>query len=624
MNKIESWLRRYRNLIGLISIAFAAIGIWFGWIQLKSLVEEQKRAADEQKRSRWNFFLNSQSSETQMLELLTRYTSNESMGGSAYLIKPTGSQEKRHPSRQAANPDVSANPESAKKLYGTTWESFELNLAGLEAAKASINSLVQEATSGSETDADGKGDPKLRKQRVLNVVAPVLRARSRSFDPTEVASALTLSAFVVNGHLRNESDLQKQTHLQYAFRNRFVGMTNFKDQPKDFSDFDFTGTVFAGSSFLKSEYQPLDDGTPDPPTVKAVNPSFARCKLAHADFSGCKLDDVDFTGAIALADKDFTPGKPQSLSVDFTEASLRRCKASTAHRANEAITTQLNRANFFNAEMSGCEISNATFQAANFNGLESLPPGATRKRIENCTFTDCSFEDATFKSAELEKVKFIRCLLNRADFTNAVVKGCTFDDCDLQDTMLTAKDMEGTTFSGATGSAPARKAWRAIFGESPPSQFKNMDLSGAFLAKLKGQKDMALFRQNTRLDWAWLPSTAFGSASDFKEQEAGFTLTLDSENVGSAARGRAAILGFDDTKKLAKIVLRKPTGAGYNVSTQKSALEDNLKRFIDVKESPTFTELKMEIFKDRGVAADIVTTWLTNRHLGYQPTNGLQ
>ena len=98
----------------------------------------------------------------------------------------------------------------------------------------------------------------------------------------------------------------------------------------------------------------------------------------------------------------------------------------------------------------------------------------TRGSIVDVVFRDCRIDLATFAGTTFERVLFVGCLLQQAEFREALLRSVRFEHCDLTEADLTGLRIDGCelrscTLDGLAGAERLRGAampWGDIIGHA--------------------------------------------------------------------------------------------------------------------------------------------------------------
>jgi fluoroquinolone resistance protein len=137
----------------------------------------------------------------------------------------------------------------------------------------------------------------------------------------------------------------------------------------------------------------------------------AESPLEQADYEGCTFVSCDFSGA-------------DLGEFRFIDCLFKACNLSMAG---------LDKTSFQEVEFSECKMLGLRFEHCNPLGM-------------SFSFGDCQLNHSSFYSLKLPRVRFIRCLLQEADFTGTDLSGAVLDECDLslavfENTLLEKADL---------------------------------------------------------------------------------------------------------------------------------------------------------------------------------------
>ncbi|MFQ5757345.1 MAG: DUF2169 domain-containing protein [Acidiferrobacterales bacterium] len=144
---------------------------------------------------------------------------------------------------------------------------------------------------------------------------------------------------------------------------------------------------------------------------------FTGAKLPRADFDGCNLEGADFRQAV-LRDAEFA--RVQARNINMEGADI------TGLRSGEQA--DFSEASFKNVQGSGsiwddCVLDRADYSRAMLTGASFTQASLVGTVFDRAVVTDASFDDADLRQATVSHANFLRASFERANLTEAVFEG---------------------------------------------------------------------------------------------------------------------------------------------------------------------------------------------------------
>jgi uncharacterized protein YjbI with pentapeptide repeats len=212
---------------------------------------------------------------------------------------------------------------------------------------------------------------------------------------------------------------------------------------KDFSKADLSKANLAGAKLVKAKLIDADlSGADlrgaDLTGAVVTGASFYQAKLAGAKLAGLSLADADFS-KLELAGADFSTSF--GANADFSWSNLKGAKF---------VACQLPAADF-----DGCNLEEADFRQADLSAADIARAKARKINCEGAVLTDLKagtgtdFQEGNFKGVQGLGSIWERCLLDRADFSRALLTGAQFPEASLKKAKLDRAQVGKANFEDA-------------------------------------------------------------------------------------------------------------------------------------------------------------------------------
>jgi fluoroquinolone resistance protein len=133
--------------------------------------------------------------------------------------------------------------------------------------------------------------------------------------------------------------------------------------------------------------------------------------LKKGEYDNCEFQNLDLNGL-------------DLRNFKFTDCTFHTCNLSMVKLSGTA---------FRNCTFDSCKMLGIRFEDCNPIGLEMH-------------FEGCNLSDSSFYQLKLNGIRFIRCELQRVDFTEANLKNSNFQESDLQDAIFYQCNLEQSDF----------------------------------------------------------------------------------------------------------------------------------------------------------------------------------
>lgn len=248
----------------------------------------------------------------------------------------------------------------------------------------------------------------------------------------------------------------------------------------DLSGRDLTKLDLRGSSLMKANLAGANLAG-----VRLDKADLTRADLSGANLTGAFLNDADLTEAnvegVKIAGASLvnaTLSKLKLAGVDLTG-----CDASKADFSGSSFAgAKLERAKFVSADLSDCILEGADARSADFTRTLMSGVKAAKANFEGANWSHAAAnENADLTGANLRGIQGIKsvfesAILDRADFSRAILKNAQFGEASLVETNFDRCDLTGASFDDAN--ATGCKLTRANLLRA---SFERTDLTGANL-----------------------------------------------------------------------------------------------------------------------------------------------
>lgn len=242
-----------------------------------------------------------------------------------------------------------------------------------------------------------------------------------------------------------------------------------------------TGTNFGGANLLRTNLSggvDLSGALFNGAQLTETNLSSARLDEASfldAQFDHCDLREIESENLFFIR----TENPEEELGLDFRNSNLAGAKLKSCV--------------FIYANLSGCDVSNASFRECVFvgsklDGVNFDQADCTQLRVVHGS----TMEQATFRGAILDKSNLRSTRLKGCDFTGAKLKGSDLSESDLEGAKLTRIDAPGLLMMKANLCGADLSASNLMGAILQKSNIEGANFAGANLFRV----DFALIRGN--------------------------------------------------------------------------------------------------------------------------------
>jgi len=206
----------------------------------------------------------------------------------------------------------------------------------------------------------------------------------------------------------------------------------------DFSRTNLSGTKLIGARLAGTDFSEANLAGADLSHAILDRAGFSEAKFQSAKFSGASVEGSSFSG-LELPGADFSGCTGQH--ANFSASNLERANFSGA---------KLPQADFCGAYVKGASFLAAELAAADFGGASAAGINMEKADLTNLRAGEkADFTGGKFREAKAPKSIWEKALLDRADFSRAVLKDALFEDASVTDTRFDRADLTKASFEGA-------------------------------------------------------------------------------------------------------------------------------------------------------------------------------
>jgi len=223
---------------------------------------------------------------------------------------------------------------------------------------------------------------------------------------------------------------------------------------QDFSNLDFSGadlseTDFSGANLSGTKLVGASLAGADFSLANLAGADLSRAILDGADFSEAKLPGARFSGASV---KGASFSALQLPRADFSECTGQHPNFSGSNlEGARFVGAKLPQANFCDANLKEASFAQAELVSADFGGSSAVSINMEKAELTNLRAGEkANFTGGKFREAKAPKSIWEGALLDRADFSCAVLTGATFEDASLRETRFDRADLTQANFEDAS------------------------------------------------------------------------------------------------------------------------------------------------------------------------------
>lgn len=221
----------------------------------------------------------------------------------------------------------------------------------------------------------------------------------------------------------------------------------------DLSDLDFSGADFSGANFSRANLSrtKLTGAQLTGADFSGTNlgaADLSRAILVGADLSKAKVDGAKFANA-AIEEASFTG--LQMPGVDFSGCTGRHPNFSECNLEGANFAgAKLPQADFCHAKVLRANFGQAELPSADLGGAAAIGVNMEQADLTNLRAGEqADFTEARFREAKAPKSIWEGALLDRADFSRAVLQRALFEDASVKDANFDRTDLTKASFEGA-------------------------------------------------------------------------------------------------------------------------------------------------------------------------------
>lgn len=343
---------------------------------------------------------------------------------------------------QAERPDLAAQWEESLKEDGNA----EKEMAAMDAEEA-------------EFDAEMTEEPPLTREAVIAKVKSGEGLENTDLSELDL-SKLDLSGVNLAGARMEEVNLSDSNLTRAILKEADLSRSNLSGANMDGAVLDkvrldganCVNTIFRSVSIELSDFSGLvlKDADFSSACGEYVDFSgadltgavFVEAKLPRSDFDGCQLAGADFRKA-EIRDTDFYNVQAQKINMESADMSgLRSGKASDFCEANFRFTRAVG------SMWEGCVLDKTDFTQAVLTGAQFVDATLVEANLDRVDAEGVNFEDAKLQHAWLCNANFLRASFERADLSNAKLHGSNMYEAGFLDVVIDGTDFRASNLKG--------------------------------------------------------------------------------------------------------------------------------------------------------------------------------
>lgn len=169
---------------------------------------------------------------------------------------------------------------------------------------------------------------------------------------------------------------------------------------------------------------------------------FVGAKLPRSDFDGCQLAGADFRKA-EIRDADFANVQAQKINMESADITgLRSGEASDFREANIRFTRAAG------SMWEGCVLDKADFTQAMLTGAQFVDASLIEANLDRVDAEGVNFEDAKLEHAWLSNANFLRASFERTNLSNAKLHGSNMYEAGFLDVVIDGADFRASNLKG--------------------------------------------------------------------------------------------------------------------------------------------------------------------------------
>jgi len=202
------------------------------------------------------------------------------------------------------------------------------------------------------------------------------------------------------------------------------------------------GTDFSGLILKDADFSNACGEYADFSGADLTGAVFVDAKLPRSDFDGCQLASADFRKA-EIKDADFANVQAQKINMESADITgLRSGEASDFREANIRYTRAAG------SMWEGCVLDKADFAQAVLTGAQFVDASLIEANLDRVDAEGVNFEDANLEHAWLSNANFLRASFERTNLSNAKLHGSNMYEAGFLDVVIDGADFRASNLKG--------------------------------------------------------------------------------------------------------------------------------------------------------------------------------
>lgn len=343
---------------------------------------------------------------------------------------------------RAERPDLAAQWEESLKDAGNA----EQEMSAMDAEEA-------------EFDAEMAQEPALTREAFIAKVKS-----GEGFEKADLSeldlSKLDLSGINLAGARMNKVDLSDSNLSRAILKKADLSQSNLSGANLEgavlddvrlggaicantiFRSVSIEGADFSGLVLKDADFSNACGEYADFSVADLTGAVFVEAKLPRSDFDGCQLTGTDFRKA-EIRDAEFANVQAQKINMESADITgLRSGEASDFREANIRFTRAAG------SMWEGCVLDKADFTQAVLTGAQFVDASLNEANFDRVDAEGVNFEDANLEHAWLSNANFLRASFERTNLSKAKLYGSNMYEAGFLDVVIDGADFRASNLKG--------------------------------------------------------------------------------------------------------------------------------------------------------------------------------